>query len=74
MEKLYKKQIKSKIDHQIPDSDVVLTSSFSEKELNGGVLSMKKGKAEGLDNNFVEEANDFGPKAKSWLQQRTVFQ
>ena len=64
-----KKKINSKIDRRISDSDPVLTSSFSEEELYAGIQSMKKGKAVGLDNIFVEEVKHFGPNAKSWLLQ-----
>ena len=63
------KKINSRIDRRILDSDPVLTSNFSEEELNASIQSTKKGKAAGLDNIFIEEVNHFGPKAKSWLIQ-----
>ena len=69
-EKVAQKKIKSKIDRRISDSDPVLISSFSE-ELKAGIQSMKKDKAVGLDNIFVEEVKHFGSNTKSW---QLVFQ
>ncbi|VVC42657.1 Reverse transcriptase domain, partial [Cinara cedri] len=44
-----------------------LSRPFDEDEMNIAIETMKLRKAAGLDNIFVEQIRNFGPKAKQWL-------
>lgn len=44
-----------------------LSRPFEEDELNIAIETMKLRKAAGLDNIFVEQIRNFGPKAKRWI-------
>ena len=44
-----------------------LSRPFEEDELNIAIETMKLRKEAGLDNIFVEQILNFGPKAKRWI-------
>lgn len=44
-----------------------LSRPFDEDEMNIAIETMKLRKSAGLDNIFVEQIRNFGPKAKRWL-------
>jgi hypothetical protein len=56
--------------HQIKrelTDDAILSADFSMEELESAIITIKPGKAAGLDGIYPEFIRNFGPKTKEWL-------
>ncbi|XP_030759384.1 uncharacterized protein LOC115884825 [Sitophilus oryzae] len=65
--KFNSKRQKTKIKRLIPTENTNFQKSFTMKELNNGINTMKNGKAAGNDDMCVEQIKNVGPGTKEWI-------